>query len=214
MEWTASRPRTVRDQDSGGISTQLRHCCPAPRLQARSTMQWLPPAAGSQEEFSTRAPLAGASPPVSSAQGGLPDTLMSQFSSRCCDITRQKVWNGHERPSARDIRITGDERKKAEWKGHQLWADLGSHSGPLFDHLGSFKHLAPVCASIYINDHHAACLAGWRWISEFIYVKCLALIISGSCATQQLRLGIRKTLSLNLRLSSQASYCRPQFPHL
>ena len=69
---------------------------------------------------------------LSSAQGGLPDTLMSQFSSRCCDFTRQKVWNGHERPSARDIRITGDDRKNGRVErapalgrpGFTLWFHL------------------------------------------------------------------------------------------
>lgn len=212
MEWTASSPRTVWAGTQGGFP---HSCSTAAWLRPRSTMRWLPPAAGSQGEFSTRAPLTGASPPVSSAQGGLPDTLMSQLSSRCCDFTRQKVWNGHERPSVQrpeSLQTTGN---MAEWEGHRLWADWVHTLVPSLITWAASRtwYLLCVCVSNYINDHHAACLAGWQWIAEFIHEKCLALITSRSCVTRQLRLGIRKTLSLNLRLS-QASYWRPQFLHL
>lgn len=103
-------------QEPGGISKQLQHCCPVQAEDqvplSSSTCGWSTCdgslAAGSQGQSSKKAlqPYG-----LQGCGRGLPDTLTSQFSSRRCDFTRQKVWNQQERLSARDIRITGDKRK-------------------------------------------------------------------------------------------------------
>ena len=164
-------PPLSSGRDSGGISTQLQHCCPAQAKEHRAMTTFgcrepggvLNKSSTYWSQSSFPVPREGSQIPW--CHSSLADAAISQ-GKRCGTDMRGPLLGTSE-----SLETTG---KMAEWKGHRLWADLGS----LWFHLWSPGQLQAlgtccVCVSIYINDHHAACLAGWQWIAEFIHVKCL-----------------------------------------
>ena len=164
-------------RDSGGISTQLQHCCPAQAKEHRAmTTSGCREPGGVLNKSSTYwsqssfpAPREGSQIPW--CHSSLADAAISQ-GKRCGTDMRGPLLGTTE-----SLETTG---KMAEWKGHRLWADLGSHSGSIFDHLGSFKHLVPaLCLCLHLYKWPSCCLScrltvnsrvytckmlGWHWL--------------------------------------------------